>query len=76
MAVGQSQQVFLGVDDFRRGAGGSHQALEEHLCQKAPLADEGGIVIGIEDVEDLAGGLVVPLLRSVVRVEDEAVPIV
>ena len=76
MEVRQSLPVVLGVDHvhpiLRRG----DQTPEEHGGHKAPLGDQGRVVVSVENGEDAVGRLVLRVLGGVVVVEDQPIPVV
>ena len=76
MEVGQSLQVILGIHDIHTMLRHRHQTFQENRRHESPLADHRRIVIHIEYIQDLIRRLIVPVLRSMMVVKDESVPVV
>jgi len=72
----QCPQVILGVDHIEAVLCGADQTLQEHACHEAPLADHGGVIVAIKDTPDLISRLVVPVVRGLVIVDDQTVPVI
>ena len=74
--VRQGLPVVLGVDHVHTILRRGDQTLEEHRGHKAPLGDQGRVVVSVKDSEDAVGRLVLRMLGGVVVVENQPVPVV